>query len=44
MFSGISGGANDEEFDDWKQRVVYRYQNPITLFQRSEYQNNRTWN
>lgn len=32
MFSGISGGADDEEFDSWKKRVVYRYQNPITFF------------
>lgn len=32
MYSGISGGADDEEFDEWKDRVVYRYQHPITYF------------
>ena len=32
MYSGISGGADDEEFDEWKNRVVYRYQHPITYF------------
>lgn len=32
MYSGISGGANDEAFDVWKERVIYRYQHPITYF------------
>lgn len=32
MFSDISGGADDENFESWKNRVVYRYQNPITYF------------
>ena len=32
MYSGISGGADDEEFDEWKDRVIYRYQHPITYF------------
>lgn len=32
MYSGISGGADDEAFDVWKERVIYRYQHPITYF------------
>lgn len=32
MYSGISGGADDEAFDEWKERVIYRYQHPITYF------------
>lgn len=32
MFTEISGGADDEAFEEWKKRVVYRYQNPITYF------------
>lgn len=32
MFSGISGGADDEAFEEWKKRVVYRFQHPITYF------------
>lgn len=32
MYSGISGGTNEEDFASWKERVEYRYQNPITYF------------
>jgi uncharacterized phage protein gp47/JayE len=32
MFSDISGGTNDETYEEWKERVVYRYQHPITYF------------
>lgn len=32
MFSQISGGTNDEAFEEWQKRVVYKYQNPITYF------------
>lgn len=32
MFTEISGGADDEAFEEWKKRVVYRYQHPITYF------------
>lgn len=35
MFSGISGGTDDESFLSWKERVVYRYQNPITYFNKA---------
>lgn len=32
MFSDISGGTDDESYEEWKERIVYRYQNPITYF------------
>lgn len=35
MFSGISGGTDDEAFEEWKDRVVYRYQHPITYFNKA---------
>lgn len=35
MYSGISGGTDDEAFEEWKDRVVYRYQHPITYFNKA---------
>lgn len=32
MYSDISGGTDDESYEEWKGRIVYRYQNPITYF------------
>lgn len=32
QFSGISGGADIQSFDEWKAKVVDRFQNPITYF------------
>lgn len=32
MFSDISGGSDDETYEEWKARIVERYQNPITYF------------
>lgn len=32
MYSDISGGTDDETYEEWKNRIVYRYQNPITYF------------
>lgn len=32
QFSGISGGTDIQSFEDWKNNVVNRFQNPITFF------------
>ena len=32
QFTEIGGGAPDESFDDYKSRVVARYQNPVAFF------------
>lgn len=32
QYSGVSGGSDLQEFNDWKNNVVFRYQNPITYF------------
>ena len=39
MFTEISGGTDDEAFEEWEKRVVYRYQNPITYFNEANIKN-----
>lgn len=34
-FSAISNGADQESDDDFRKRVIYRYQNPIALFNKN---------
>ena len=34
-FDGITGGTETESVDDYRARVIYRWQNPVTLFNKA---------